>query len=80
MGIFWPGTFSIASLNLPGGGTAMYALMALAGDLGCTSGPTVVGMIANQTGGNLKAGLGVALIFPVVMLIGVSMVRGRSHS
>lgn len=80
VGIFWPGTFSIAALKLPGGGTAMYALMALAGDLGCSSGPTVVGMIANKTGGNLKAGICVAVIFPILMLLGVSMVRTRKES
>lgn len=75
VGIFWPGTFSIAAAALPGGGTAMYALMALAGDLGCSSGPTVVGMVANACNDNLKAGLLVAVVFPVVMLLGVGMVR-----
>ena len=70
VGIFWPGTFSIAALKLPGGGTAMYALMALAGDIGCSSGPTLVGMIANATGGNLKNGLFAAILFPVIILIG----------
>ena len=77
VGIFWPGTFSIAALKLPGGGTAMYALMALAGDVGCSSGPTVVGMIANRFGGNLKVGLVMAMIFPVVMLIGILTLRGK---
>lgn len=71
VGIFWPGTFSIAALRLPGGGTAMYALMALAGDLGCSSGPTVVGLAANAFGGDLKVGLLLALIFPAVMLLGI---------
>lgn len=71
VGIFWPGTFSLAAFKLPGGGTAMYALMALAGDVGCSSGPTVVGMIANVFGGNLKAGLMVAMIFPMIMLLGI---------
>ena len=75
VGIFWPGTFSIAALKIPGGGIAMYALMALAGDLGCSTGPTLVGMIAGRTGGNLKNGLLAAIIFPIVMLIGVSLIR-----
>ena len=47
VGIFWPGTFSIAAMRLPAGGTAMYAFMALAGDVGCSSGPSVVGFVAN---------------------------------
>ena len=75
VGIFWPGTFSIAAQKIPGGGTAMYALLALAGDLGCTSGPTVVGMVANASGDNLKAGLAVAVVFPLVMLLGLGAVK-----
>ncbi len=75
VGIFWPGTFSVAAVKLPGGGTAMYALMALAGDLGCSSGPSVVGFVANACGGNLKMGIIVALLFPVVMLLGLSGIR-----
>lgn len=77
VGIFWPGTFSIAAWNLPGAGTAMYALMALAGDVGCSAGPTVVGMAANANGGNLKTGLLLAIIFPILILIGITMLRGK---
>ncbi len=80
VGIFWPGTFSIAAWNLKGGGTAMYALMALAGDLGCSSGPTVVGMIADANGGNLKSGLGVAMIFPLLICLIVPMLKGKQQT
>lgn len=69
VGIFWPGTFSTAVPALPGGGTAMFALLALAGDLGCTTGPTVVGLAAGAAGGRLAAGLEVGMIFPVLMLL-----------
>lgn len=69
VGIFWPGTFSTAVPALPGGGTAMFALLALAGDLGGTTGPTVVGLAAGAAGGRLAAGLGVGMIFPVLMLL-----------
>ena len=79
VGIFWPGTFSIAARALPGGGTAMYALMALAGDLGCTAGPTVVGMVAAGAGGALKAGLLAAVVFPALMLLGVSRIREKKN-
>ena len=75
VGIFWPGTFSTAAVALPGGGTAMYALMALAGDLGCSGGPTVVGMASGALGGVLQNGLLVAIVFPVVMLIFTLLVR-----
>ena len=71
VGIFWPGTFSIAAQRLPGGGTAMYALMALAGDIGCSAGPTVVGFVADQSGDNLRMGIGVAILFPILILGGI---------
>ena len=56
VGLFWPGTFSLMAVRMPGAGTAMYAFMALAGDVGCSLGPTIVGMTADSMGGNLKAG------------------------
>lgn len=79
VGMFWPGTFSIAAVELPGGGTAMYALMALAGDLGCSSGPTVVGMVADYAGGNLKAGILAAIAFPIVMLVSLCLVKQKKN-
>ncbi len=75
VGIFWPGTFSVAAIKLPGGGTAMYALMALAGDLGCSSGPSVVGFVANAMEGSLKTGILVAILFPIVMLLGLTGIK-----
>ena len=77
VGIFWPGTFSTAVKALPGGGTAMFAFMSLAGDLGCSSGPTLVGLAANALGGNLKAGLAFAMIFPLGMLLCTALVMKR---
>lgn len=78
VGIFWPGTMSMAAWVLPKGGTAMYALMALAGDLGCSSGPTVVGFAANAFGGNLKQGLLLAAAFPVLIFLGMYMLRNKA--
>jgi len=75
VGIFWPGTFSTAAVALPGGGTAMYALMALAGDLGCSGGPTLVGMVSGAAGGVLQSGLLAAIVFPVVMLVFTLIIR-----
>ncbi len=69
VGIMWPGTFSKASASLPMGGTAMFALLALAGDLGCSSGPTVVGFVSDVFGGDMKKGILLAIIFPVVLLL-----------
>ena len=75
VGIFWPGTFSTASAALPGGGTAMFALLALGGDLGCSGGPTVVGMASGALGGSLQGGLLFALVFPVTMLVFTLLMR-----
>jgi len=75
VGIFWPGTFSIAGWTLRGGGTALYALLALAGDVGCSSGPTVVGLVAGAFKDQLKIGLAAAMVFPVVMLLSITQVK-----
>ncbi|HIU74632.1 MAG TPA: MFS transporter [Candidatus Pelethocola excrementipullorum] len=75
VGIMWPGTFSLASAACPKGGTAMFAMFALFGDLGCSLGPTIVGTISGQLGGNLKSGLLFAIVFPVLMIIGVVVCR-----
>ena len=69
VGMFWPGTFSIAAKAMPLGGTAMFALMALGGDIGCSLGPTVVGFIADMHSGNLSIGLFSAMGFPIFILI-----------
>jgi len=72
VGILWPGTFSLAAGELRGGGTAMFAFLALAGDLGCTAGPAAVGMAA-QRWGSLQAGLLTAILFPALLFLGVVM-------
>ena len=77
VGIFWPGTFSIAPGVLPGGGTAMYALMALCGDLGCSGGPTLVGFAAGTAGGQLQTGILAALVFPGLMLLLTATLKER---
>ena len=79
VGIFWPGTFSMAAWNLPGAGTAMYALMALAGDVGCSSGPTVVGLVADAASGDLRKGILVAIIFPVVIFLGILLLKEKKE-
>ena len=71
----WPGTFSISSKVCPQGGTTIFALLALAGDIGCSSGPTMVGFISSALQDNLKLGLLSAIIFPVLMLAGLAACR-----
>lgn len=74
VGIMWPGTFSMAAASVKRGGTALFALLALAGDVGCSSGPTYVGMISGALNDNLKLGIFAALIFPVLMIMGIKMI------
>lgn len=71
VGILWPGAFSLASAACPKGGTAMFALLALAGDLGCSAGPSLVGFVSDAAQGNLKAGLLAAIGFPILLLLGL---------
>ena len=68
-GIMWPGTISISSKEFPVGGTAMFALLAMAGDLGGSIGPGIVGQVTQSTGNNIQAGMGVGLVFPAILLI-----------
>lgn len=75
VGIMWPGTFSKAAASIPRGGTALFALMALAGDLGCSSGPTVVGMISGAFGDDLKKGILAAICFPLLLLTGILLCK-----
>ena len=76
VGIMWPGTFSMASASVKRGGTALFALLALAGDVGCSSGPTYVGMISGALNDNLKMGILAALIFPIFMVVGIRLIMG----
>ena len=69
VGIMWPGTFSKASAAIRRGGTAMFALLALAGDIGCSGGPTFAGIMAGFFDDDLRKGILCAIIFPVLLII-----------
>lgn len=71
VGIMWPGTFSRASATIKGGGTAMFALLALGGDLGCSGGPTLAGFVSGMFDDDLRKGILAAVIFPVLLVLGV---------
>lgn len=75
VGIMWPGVYSLSSEGIPTGGTAMFALLALGGDIGCCSGPTLVGFISASFGDDLKKGILSAIVFPIILLIFSIMVR-----
>lgn len=67
VGIMWPGSFSRAASVLRRGGTTLFALLALAGDVGCSAGPTLVGLVSDVVGGNMKLGILAAIVFPVAL-------------
>ncbi|MBQ8208524.1 MAG: MFS transporter [Clostridia bacterium] len=79
VGVMWPGTYSMASASIKGGSTAMFAILALAGDLGCSVGPTVVGFVSDAMDNNLKIGILSAIIFSVIMIFGVLICINRKH-
>ncbi|MFT3982770.1 MAG: MFS transporter [Lachnospiraceae bacterium] len=77
VGIMWPGTFSMAAKECPQGGTAVWAFLALAGDIGCAAGPTVVSTVSKFfTEYGIKAGLLAAILFPFAMLL-IRLQMGR---
>ena len=71
VGIMWPGTLSISSKKFPTGGTAMFALLAMAGDLGGSIGPGIVGRVTQNAGDNIRAGLRLGIVFPIIMMAGL---------
>lgn len=75
VGIMWPGTISILSKRLPAGGTAMFALLAMAGDLGGAFGPWLVGFTSQLRNDDLKAGMLVACVFPAVLIASIIVIR-----
>ena len=78
VGIMWPGSISISSQNCPKGGTAMFAFLALAGDLGATVSPAMVGSVSEAAGGNLKTGLLAATVFPAVLVSSLIFLKKRA--
>ncbi|MDY4204663.1 MFS transporter, partial [Porcincola intestinalis] len=77
VGIMWPGSISISSRILPKGGTALFALLALGGDLGGSLGPSIIGNVSQRAGDNLQMGVLSGIGFPIVLVICVLGVRRR---
>lgn len=77
VGIMWPGTISIASGKIPLGGTAMFALLAMAGDLGGSIGPGVVGLVTQSVNDNLRAGMLAGSFFPAILILSVFLLRRK---
>jgi len=77
VGIMWPGSFSKASEALKNGGTALFALLALAGDLGCSGGPTLVGAVSSALSDDLKKGILAAILFPIMLVAGIFLLKSQ---
>lgn len=75
VGILWPGTISISSGRMPYGGTAMFALLAMAGDLGGAFGPSLAGAVSQRFGDNLQKGMLAGSVFPLVLVVCVLLLR-----
>ena len=80
VGIMWPGTFSKAAASLRTGGTAMFALLALAGDVGCSGGPTLVGFVSGIASDNLKKGILAGIVFPILLIVGILLLKKQRKS
>lgn len=80
VGIMWPGTISISSRTFPLGGTAMFALLAMAGDLGGSLGPMIVGRVSQAMGDNIQMGMGVGCIFPLVLVVALFFMKKKDQA
>lgn len=92
--LMWPGTFSLTSAAYPKGGTAMFGILAVLGDVGCSVGPALMGAVSGAVSGNaniaasfpnltadqlgLKSGMLFSAVFPAFILIGVLLIT-RFH-
>lgn len=92
--LMWPGTFSLTSAAYPKGGTAMFGILAVLGDVGCSVGPALMGAVSGAVSGNanitaafpnltadqlgLKSGMLFSAVFPASILIGVLLLT-RFH-
>mgnify|MGYP004607478631 CR=1 FL=1 len=79
VGILWPGTFSKAAVSIKGGGTVLFAMLALAGDLGCSGGPTLAGAVSSLLQNNLHMGILAAIVFPIFLWVGISVLGKKEE-
>lgn len=80
VGIMWPGSISLTSARMPGGGTALFALLALAGDVGGSLGPSLVGICTKASENDIQSGLLAASVFPVLLVLCLLLVRRRRYA
>lgn len=71
----WPGSISIASSKIPLGGTGLFAFLAMAGDLGASIGPAAIGVITQNAGDNMKAGMLAGIVFPILLIVAICIIK-----
>ena len=80
IGVMWPGTYSLAMKYMPKGTLLLFSFLALAGDVGCTTGPAIVGVISDLFSGNLKLGILIATVFPVLLTLTLIVIIKRKNA
>ena len=75
VGIMWPGSISISSARIPLGGTALFALLAMGGDMGASIGPSVIGIFTQNANDNMKAGMLAGIVFPILLIIAICSIK-----
>ena len=75
----WPGTISLSTKRMPNS-TVLFAFLALAGDIGCTGGPTLIGIVTDTLGGSIKQGLIFAILFPVIIVVTIFLSSFRKKN
>ena len=75
VGIMWPGSISISSARMPMGGTALFALLAMGGDLGASIGPSVIGIFTQNANDNMKAGMLAGIVFPILLIVAICIIK-----
>lgn len=75
VGIMWPGAISISSSRMPLGGTTLFALLAMGGDLGASVGPSIIGIITQNANDNIKAGMFIGILFPIILIISIIIIK-----
>jgi MFS family permease len=96
--LMWPGTYSLGAETFPKAGTALFSILALFGDLGCSSGPYLAGVVSDMAQKStklcelgalygmsadsigLKLGIITAVIYPILMLVGVFLLKKTNTS
>ena len=84
VGPMWPGILSLCATRFPAGGTAMFAALALCGDVGCAAAPMMIGAVTDRlvtadwlSSSAMRGGFAVCMVFPALLVVGLWLLRKR---